>query len=51
MNYKRITLICGHYGSGKTNIAVNINNNVLRLTSITKHFIIVYSGFWIIAIY
>ncbi len=24
MNYKRITLIAGHYGSGKTNIAVNI---------------------------
>ena len=24
MNYKRITLVCGHYGSGKTNIAVNM---------------------------
>ncbi len=24
MNYKRITLIAGHYGSGKTNIAVNM---------------------------
>jgi len=24
MNYKRITLLCGHYGSGKTNLAVNI---------------------------
>ena len=24
MIYKRITLLCGHYGSGKTNIAVNI---------------------------
>jgi len=24
MNYKRVTLLCGHYGSGKTNIAVNI---------------------------
>lgn len=23
MNFKRITLICGHYGSGKTNVAVN----------------------------
>ena len=23
MNYKRITLLCGHYGSGKTNVAVN----------------------------
>lgn len=24
MKYKRITLLCGHYGSGKTNIAVNM---------------------------
>ena len=24
MNYKRLTLIMGHYGSGKTNIAVNL---------------------------
>lgn len=24
MNYKRITLLCGHYGSGKTNVAVNM---------------------------
>ncbi len=24
MIYKRITLLCGHYGSGKTNIALNI---------------------------
>ncbi|MCQ2440301.1 MAG: hypothetical protein MJ076_00195 [Clostridia bacterium] len=23
-NFKRITLLCGHYGSGKTNIAVNM---------------------------
>ena len=23
MNFKRLTLICGHYGSGKTNVAVN----------------------------
>ena len=23
MKYKRITILCGHYGSGKTNIAVN----------------------------
>ena len=23
LNYKRVTLFCGHYGSGKTNIAVN----------------------------
>ena len=24
MEYKRITLLCGHYGSGKTNVAVNV---------------------------
>ncbi|MBQ6848039.1 MAG: hypothetical protein IJO62_03895 [Clostridia bacterium] len=24
MNYKRITILCGHYGSGKTNIALNM---------------------------
>ena len=24
MNFKRITIICGHYGSGKTNVAVNL---------------------------
>ncbi len=24
MDYKRITLLCGHYGSGKTNVAVNM---------------------------
>lgn len=23
MNFKRVTLLCGHYGSGKTNVAVN----------------------------
>lgn len=23
-NYKRLTILCGHYGSGKTNIAVNM---------------------------
>ena len=23
-NYKRITLLCGHYGSGKTNVAINM---------------------------
>ena len=23
MEYKRLTLVCGHYGSGKTNVAVN----------------------------
>ena len=24
MDFKRVTLVCGHYGSGKTNIAVNM---------------------------
>ena len=24
MNYKRLTILCGHYGSGKTNVAVNM---------------------------
>ena len=24
MNYKRLTILCGHYGSGKTNIAINM---------------------------
>ena len=24
MDFKRVTLLCGHYGSGKTNIAVNM---------------------------
>ncbi len=24
MSFKRVTLLCGHYGSGKTNIAVNL---------------------------
>lgn len=24
MDYKRITILCGHYGSGKTNIALNM---------------------------
>lgn len=24
MMYKRVTLLCGHYGSGKTNVAVNM---------------------------
>ena len=23
-NFKRLTLLCGHYGSGKTNVAVNV---------------------------
>ncbi len=30
MNYKRLTLICGHYGSGKTNIAVNLALNLKK---------------------
>ena len=24
MEYKRLTLLCGHYGSGKTNVALNM---------------------------
>ena len=23
-NFKRLTMLCGHYGSGKTNVAVNL---------------------------
>lgn len=30
MNYKRITLLCGHYGSGKTNLAVNMALDLAR---------------------
>ena len=30
-NFKRITLLCGHYGSGKTNIAVNISEKARTL--------------------
>ena len=30
MNYKRITLLCGHYGSGKPNIAVNMALDLSR---------------------
>ena len=30
MNYKRITLLCGHYGGGKTNIAVNMALDLSR---------------------
>ncbi len=30
MNYKRITLLTGHYGSGKTNIAVNMALDLKR---------------------
>ena len=28
--FKRITLLCGHYGSGKTNVAVNIALNLRK---------------------
>lgn len=30
MNYKRIILLCGHYGSGKTNVAVNMAFNIKK---------------------
>lgn len=30
MNYKRITLLCGHYGSGKTNVAVNMARDLKK---------------------
>lgn len=30
MNYKRLTILCGHYGSGKTNIAVNMAYDLRR---------------------
>ncbi len=30
MDYKRLTLIAGHYGSGKTNIAVNLSFDLKR---------------------
>ncbi len=32
MEYKRITLLCGHYGSGKTNIAVNMAFDLKKQT-------------------
>jgi len=32
MNYKRVTLLCGHYGSGKTNIAVNMALDLKKQT-------------------
>lgn len=31
MNYKRITLLCGHYGSGKTNVAVNMAFDIKKV--------------------
>ena len=37
MNFKRLTLFCGHYGSGKTNIAVNY---ALYLRSLGKDTVI-----------
>ena len=30
MIYKRITLLCGHYGSGKTNVAVNMAYDIKK---------------------
>ncbi len=30
MKYKRITLLCGHYGSGKTNVAVNMAKDIRK---------------------
>ena len=30
MDYRRLTLLCGHYGSGKTNIAVNMAMELRR---------------------
>ena len=33
-NYKRVTLLCGHYGSGKTNVAVNM---ALELAALGKN--------------
>lgn len=30
MQYKRLTILCGHYGSGKTNIAVNMALDLRR---------------------
>ena len=35
MNYKRITLLAGHYGSGKTNIAVNMALELSRMANNT----------------
>lgn len=32
MNYKRITLLAGHYGSGKTNVAVNMAFDLRKRT-------------------
>lgn len=30
MDYKRITIICGHYGSGKTNVAINLAEEIRK---------------------
>lgn len=29
-NYKRITLLCGHYGSGKTNVAIKMAQDIKK---------------------
>jgi len=34
MEFKRINILCGHYGSGKTNVAVNL---ALKLSEIKKN--------------
>ena len=31
MDFKRITIIAGHYGSGKTNIAINLAYELKKL--------------------
>ena len=33
MDFKRITMLCGHYGSGKTNIAVNLALEIAKTRS------------------
>ena len=30
MEYKRLTILCGHYGTGKTNVAVNLSLDLRR---------------------
>ena len=35
MEYKRLTLVCGHYGSGKTNVAVNFASDLKKRCSNT----------------
>ena len=36
MDYKRLTLICGHYGSEKTNVAVNLAFDLQRQSNKTS---------------